>query len=156
MTRADRTAGPVHPRIRPDSADDRAPDRHDETPADSGTAAPRRDTLGAWGERTAVAYLVAQGMVLLDRNWRTRTGEVDAILRDGDAVVFCEVKTRRTDTFGTPAEAVVPAKVRRLRRLAAQWLDTARVRPHAVRFDVVAVTPRRYGPPLVEHTRGAF
>ena len=115
-----------------------------------------KDAVGAYGERVAVRYLVDQGMVLLDRNWRCGTGELDAILRDGDTLVFAEVKTRRSGRFGTPAEAVVPAKVTRMRRLAAQWLAQSAVRPREVRFDVVSVLARPAGPATVEHLRDAF
>src|SRR3954463_4115682 len=101
-----------------------------------------KDAVGAYGERVACAHLVEQGMVVLDRNWRCPAGELDLILRDGDALVFVEVKTRRGDRFGTPAEAVGEAKVRRLRRLAAAWLEQAGLPPVTVRFDVVAVHPR--------------
>jgi putative endonuclease len=112
--------------------------------------------VGAYGERLAVAHLVSEGMVVLDRNWRSPTGEIDIIARDGNALVFCEVKTRRTDWFGTPAEAVGVDKVRRLRRLAAQWLALAGIRPNEVRFDVVSVLPQRRGATRVEHLRNAF
>ena len=115
-----------------------------------------KDAVGAYGERVAVAYLLAQGMVLLDRNWRGSAGEIDIVLRDGSAVVFCEVKTRRGNRFGAPAEAVVARKVRRLRRLAAQWLAESGVRPTEVRFDVVSVLPQPAGAARVEHLRGAF
>jgi putative endonuclease len=115
-----------------------------------------KDAVGAYGERVALAHLVDQGMVVLDRNWRCREGELDLILRDGSDLVFVEVKTRRSDRFGTPAEAVGALKVRRLRRLAAQWLAQAGVRPPGVRFDVVSVYPRPSGPARVEHLRGAF
>ncbi|OLB76722.1 MAG: YraN family protein [Actinobacteria bacterium 13_2_20CM_2_71_6] len=115
-----------------------------------------KDAVGAYGERVAVRYLINQGMVLLDRNWRCGAGELDAILRDGDTVVFAEVKTRRGGRFGTPVEAVVPTKVTRLRRLAALWLAQARIRPREVRFDVVSVLPQHAGPATVEHLRGAF
>jgi putative endonuclease len=115
-----------------------------------------KDAVGAYGERVAVRYLTDQGMVLLDRNWRCGTGELDAIMRDGEVVVFVEVKTRRGSRFGTPAEALIPTKVIRLRRLAALWLAQARVRPHEVRFDVVSVLPQAAGPATVEHLRGAF
>lgn len=115
-----------------------------------------KDAVGAYGERVAVSYLVDQGMSLLERNWRGTAGEIDIIARDGDALVFCEVKTRRRETFGTPAEAVVPAKVRRLRRLAAQWLSGRGLNSVEVRFDVVSVRPQRSGPATVEHLRGAF
>jgi putative endonuclease len=116
-----------------------------------------KDAVGAYGERVAVAHLVAEGMVLLDRNWRGTAGEIDAILRDADGtLVFCEVKTRRSTRFGTPVEAVVAAKTRRLRRLAAQWLAATGVRPAQVRFDVVSVLPQPAGAARVEHLRGAF
>ncbi len=115
-----------------------------------------RQAVGAYGERLASRYLQAAGLVLLESNWRCREGEVDLILRDGDDLVFCEVKTRRTDTYGTPAEAVAPAKARRLRRIAARWLAERSVRPREVRFDVVAVLPQTKGASVVEHIRGAF
>src|SRR3954468_4654663 len=100
-----------------------------------------KDAVGAYGERVALAHLVEQGMVVLDRNWRCRGGEIDLIVRDGTELVFVEVKTRRGGRFGTPAEAVGAAKVRRLRRLAAAWLAEAGLRAPTVRFDVVSVHP---------------
>ncbi|GIH13626.1 YraN family protein [Rugosimonospora africana] len=115
-----------------------------------------KDAVGAYGERVAVRYLVDRGMVLLARNWRCSSGEIDAILRDRDVLVFVEVKTRRGDRFGSPASAIVPAKVARLRRLAAQWLAQAGIHPREVRFDVVEVWARRSGAATVEHLRGAF
>src|SRR4051794_11767366 len=115
-----------------------------------------KDAVGAYGERVAVRYLTDQGMVLLDRNWRCGSGELDAVLRDGDVLVFVEVKTRRSGRYGTPAEALVPAKVLRLRRLATLWLAGSRVRPREIRFDVVSVLPQPAGPAAVEHLRGAF
>jgi putative endonuclease len=112
--------------------------------------------VGEWGERLAEQHLTAQGLVVLDRNWRCARGEIDLVLRDGDVVVFCEVKTRRTDHFGTPAEAIGPAKVRRLRKLSMLWLQQASVRPSGLRFDVVEVQSRSHGLPMVEHIRAAF
>ncbi|MBO0870148.1 MAG: YraN family protein [Micromonosporaceae bacterium] len=115
-----------------------------------------KDAVGRYGERVAVAYLVAQGMRVLARNWRCAAGEIDAILCDGDTLVILEVKTRRGDQFGVPAEAVVPAKAARLRRLAMLWLAQSSVHYTEVRFDVVSVLPRARGAALVEHLRGAF
>jgi putative endonuclease len=115
-----------------------------------------KDAVGAYGERVAVRYLTEQGMVLLERNWRCPAGELDAVLRDGDVLVFAEVKTRRGNGFGTPAEALVRAKVIRLRRAAALWLAQSGIRAREVRFDVVSVLARRSGPAHVEHLRGAF
>jgi putative endonuclease len=115
-----------------------------------------KDAVGGYGERVAVRYLTGQGMVLLDRNWRCPSGELDAVLRDGDVVVFVEVKTRRSGRFGTPAEALVRGKVVRLRRTAAAWLAQSGVPAREVRFDVVSVLPQSCGPAQVEHLRGAF
>jgi putative endonuclease len=115
-----------------------------------------RRAVGAYGERLAERHLTDQGLVVLVRNWRCADGEVDLILRDGDDVVFCEVKTRRGGRFGTPAEAVSAAKVRRLRRLAARWLAETQVHPREVRFDVVAVLPQLRCAAQVEHVRAAF
>ncbi len=112
--------------------------------------------VGAHGERLAEQHLTEQGLVVLARNWRCPDGEIDLILRDGSDVVFCEVKTRRGTRFGTPAEAIGPDKVRRLRGLAARWLAESSVRPREVRFDVVAVLKQPHGPFVVEHTRAAF
>jgi putative endonuclease len=112
--------------------------------------------VGAYGERIAARHLADAGLVLLDRNWRCAAGEIDIIARDGDALVFCEVKTRRGPGFGTPAEAVDRRKVARLRRLAAQWLAQAGVRPTEVRFDIVCVVSPPRGASRVEHIRGAF
>ncbi|GGQ58057.1 YraN family protein [Couchioplanes azureus] len=116
----------------------------------------QRQAVGAYGERLAERHLSAQGLVVLARNWRCRDGEVDLILRDGEDVVFCEVKTRRGEAYGSPAEAVDRAKVQRLRKLASRWLAQSTLRPREVRFDVVAVTPQPKGATRVEHLRAAF
>lgn len=115
-----------------------------------------RQALGAYGEKVAAEHLQDQGLVVLDRNWRCPDGEIDLVLRDGDTVVFCEVKTRSGDRFGAPAESITARKVRKLRHLAARWLDETGVHPPTLRFDVVEVLPQRRGAPKVAHTRAAF
>jgi len=112
-----------------------------------------KDAVGAYGERVAARCLIEAGMELLERNWRSRRGELDIIARDGRTVVFCEVKTRRSVAFGGPAEAVGPAKVRRLRALAAEWLSSHPEVRGEVRFDVVCVRPQPAGAARVEHLR---
>jgi putative endonuclease len=116
----------------------------------------QRRALGAYGERVAARHLQDQGLVVLDRNWRCSDGELDLVLRDGDDVVFCEVKTRRGDRFGTPAAAVDHRKVRKLRRLGLRWLDETAIHPRAMRFDVVEVMPQPRGATRVAHIRAAF
>lgn len=117
-------------------------------------AAAIRQALGAYGESLAARHLVAQGMVVLDRNWRCDAGEIDLVLRDGEVLVVCEVKTRSSVRCGTPQEAVTDIKVARLRRLAARWLADHSVHPRDVRIDMVAILRPRRGASLVDHVRG--
>jgi putative endonuclease len=118
-------------------------------------ARPRRHlALGRYGERVAARHLVDRGMVLLDRNWRCGAGEIDLVLRDGDVLVVCEVKTRTSDDRGTPHEAVTAEKLDRLKRLGLFWAEAHDVRPDDLRIDLVAVHPQRRGAALVEHVPG--
>lgn len=101
-----------------------------------------------------MAHLIANGVRILDRNWRCAHGEVDIVGLDGDQVVFYEVKTRRTVRFGHPAEAVDRAKAARLRRLAGLWLQA---HPHPgrdPRIDVMALLMPRPGVCEIDHLRG--
>lgn len=113
-----------------------------------------KDAVGAYGERVAAAHLVAAGMVVLERNWRCPAGEIDIVARDGDVLVFCEVKTRTSVAFGSPLEAVTPRKAARLRRLAAAWMRERALHVPEVRIDLVGVLRPRRGPAQVEHVRG--
>jgi putative endonuclease len=117
---------------------------------------PPTTELGARGEQIAVAYLTDTGLRVLDRNWRCREGEIDLVARDGEALVFCEVKARRGLGYGHPAEAVTPAKRRRIRVLAQRWLAAHDEHAPEVRFDVVGVLVRTGAPAEVTHLRGAF
>ena len=112
-----------------------------------------KDTVGRYGEDVAARHLSEQGYVVLQRNWRCELGEIDIVARDGDCLVVCEVKTRRSDAFGSPFEAVTPRKVARLRRLTARWLAESGLHPPHVRIDVVAVRRPLTGPAQVEHVR---
>jgi len=93
-------------------------------------------------------------MVLLDRNWRCDEGEIDLVLRDGAALVVCEVKTRTSLDHGSPHEAITDAKLARLQRLAVRWAEAHHVSPPEVRVDLVAVLQPGKGRALVEHVRG--
>ncbi len=99
----------------------------------------RRQALGARGEAQAARWYTDHGYEVMARNWRCRDGEIDLIVRRQRTIVFCEVKTRTSDAFGLPAEAVTRAKRERLRHLAARWLDESPVRPVGIRFDVAAI-----------------
>jgi putative endonuclease len=118
------------------------------------TTAAQQQALGQYGERLAERHLVAQGMAVLDRNWRCVAGELDLVLRDDDVLVVCEVKTRTSVDYGTPHEAVGPAKLDRLRRLAQRWQQEHSLAVPDVRVDLVAVLQPRRGAATVEHVRG--
>lgn len=114
-----------------------------------------RGALGRYGEDLAAQLLTDAGMAVIERNWRCRAGEIDIVARDGDALVLCEVKTRRSDTFEHPMAAVTPVKAERLRRLAEIWLDQHGGPPAGgVRIDLIGVLVPRRGAPVTEHARG--
>jgi putative endonuclease len=114
-----------------------------------------RAQLGALGEQLAVEHLQELGLVVLERNWRCRYGELDVIAADMAArtVVFVEVKTRTSEKFGGLAEAVTGQKLRRLRRLAALWLADQDRGWAAVRVDVIGVRVGRRRTPELTHLK---
>ncbi len=124
-----------------------------------------RHHLGRLGEELAVEHLERLGYQIIARNHRTRHGELDVIAREGDVLVFCEVKTRLGSTVAGPYAPLISvdvAKRRRLRSLAAQWLAQrpARERRDAgdqLRFDAIGILLRRDGGVLsLEHVEDAF
>jgi putative endonuclease len=122
---------------------------------------PGRAAFGAQGEDAAARWYEGASYEILARNWRCPEGEVDLVVRSaaGDVVVFCEVKARASERFGSPYEAVTAAKQRRLRRLATRWLESERPggrRYRQVRFDVAAVTRGPGGVLVVEVLEDAF
>lgn len=111
-----------------------------------------RQRLGAAGERAAAAWYRRNGYQVVAQNWRCRDGELDLVLAQGRRLVFCEVKTRSSDRFGTPAEAVTWKKQQQVRRVAARFLDDPPFVFRGLRFDV-AVVDRRGQVQVIE---GAF
>jgi putative endonuclease len=124
----------------------------------------QRRRHGELGERIAEEHLAHRGFTILARNFRTRYGELDLIVADEDALVFCEVKTRIAGTRrgpDGPLDAIGQRKRERLRMMAAQWLaDTAtasRPRARALRFDAIGVMLTPAGRLLaLEHLENAF
>ncbi|GAA3196825.1 YraN family protein [Actinocorallia longicatena] len=96
--------------------------------------------LGRRGENAAARYLTRLGWTVLDRNWRCPEGELDIVAFDGRHHVICEVKTRRSHAFGTPAEAITVDKASRLRKLARRWADQHGVRAGSLRIDLIGLT----------------
>jgi putative endonuclease len=114
-------------------------------------------TLGQRGETLAARWLERRGFKIVARGSRGALGEIDLVAVDGRTVVFVEVKTRRSQDGGHPAEAVNHDKQRRLTRLAIGYLRRHELLEYPVRFDVVAITwPAGRGKPTVEHFKGAF
>lgn len=116
--------------------------------------ASRNQRLGAYGERVAARHLAEAGMTVVDRNWRCELGELDLVLREGDLLVCCEVKTRSGEVGGHPLEAVAPPKAERLRLLALRWAEDHGLRDAEVRIDLVGVLATGRGAATVQHVRG--
>jgi putative endonuclease len=113
-------------------------------------------SVGERGESIAEAYLRGRGFTILEKNYRCKTGEVDIVARDGDTIVFVEVKARRNLAYGPPQLAVTPFKQRQISRTALTWLAHHK-KPNAIaRFDVIAILVPDHEVPLIEHIRNAF
>ncbi len=118
-------------------------------------ADPRK--LGRWGQRRAERFLRRAGARTLARNWGFRGGEIDLIMAAGDgAVVFVEVKTRRSEDRATAKSAVNYKKQQKLIRTAKRFLQTYPLRDRPLRFDVVTVILPQNGPPQLRHYPAAF
>ena len=113
-----------------------------------------KDDLGRTGEQVAAEYLERAGLRVLDRNWRSATGEIDIVAAERYALVVVEVKARTGMRYGSPLEAVSRAKRARLRRLAVQWLNAHGIRFDQVRIDVVGLVYDGTGGFSIEHIRG--
>lgn len=94
---------------------------------------------GAAGESAALDHYLNLGFDEVARNWRCKAGELDLVLQRDDLLVFCEVKTRRSGGFSSGFDAVTPAKIAKLRRLAELFLFETKLQPSSVRFDVASV-----------------
>jgi len=114
-----------------------------------------RPQQGAAGEDLACGHLQRLGMRVLERNFRCRVGEIDLVARDGDTVVFVEVKERGGASHGAAVEAVTPAKRLRVVRAARIYAAVQGLSEVPLRFDVVAIDWTAEGP-RVRHETGAF
>ncbi|MDR0937576.1 MAG: YraN family protein [Oscillospiraceae bacterium] len=112
---------------------------------------------GNIGEDIAAAFLESKGLIILERNYYTREGEIDIIARDGEVIVFAEVKSRRDAKHATAREAVSPSKQRKLRKAAGYWLakNYAETNEPPATFDVIEVYSSMT-PPGVRRLRDAF
>jgi putative endonuclease len=119
-----------------------------------------RPRLGARGEQLAAEHLIRRGFEIVERNYRTRWGELDIVAFDGRTLAFCEVKTRRVSRAGgSPLDAVRTMKRAQVRKMAGRWLIERTDRPRAdtLRFDAIGVTLDAGGRLVsLEHLEGAF
>ena len=116
----------------------------------------RRQETGASGEDAAAEALRRAGYEILERNLRTPLGEIDVLAWEDDVLCVIEVKARADDRFGSPLEAVTPAKQAKLKALANALLQQPRFQHAQIRFDVVAVTAGEDGQPAIEILPDAF
>jgi putative endonuclease len=110
--------------------------------------------LGREGEDLAARFLMKQGYRILERNYRTRSGEIDLVALHDGIVVFVEVKTRTSDAFGAPELAVTPRKQQRMVKAALAYIKYRKLHQVPCRFDVVAITTT--AEQEVEHIQNAF
>jgi len=109
---------------------------------------------GDRGEQLAADYLTGKGYEILEKKFKTKTGEIDIIARDGDYTVFVEVKTRTGLKMGYPREAVGYAKQQKIRKTALCYLSLKQNGQADMRFDVVEIIGA--GPVTIEHITDAF
>lgn len=116
-----------------------------------GEAVLNKRELGTQKELLAMQYLRQQGMIILERNFRCRMGEIDLIARDGSYLVFVEVKYRTTNRYGSPLEAVNVRKQQTIRKVAQYYLLGRKQTDAPVRFDVVGICGEE-----ITHIKNAF
>ena len=116
-----------------------------------------KQLLGATGEEIAVDYLVSQGYVVFDRNWRSKSGEIDIIASEKfnsqDELIFIEVKTRSSRDYGDPIQAITATKYLRMYRLALEWLRENSASREAWRLDVISIVISRAQEIEIDHLK---
>lgn len=111
-----------------------------------------RAKTGRHGEDLAVVYLLQHGYEILERNWkRLPYGEVDIVAREGDILVFVEVRIRGATSYESPQESVTPHKLHLLKTMAQIYAKSHSNLPVALRIDFIGVTPRQHEKPKIEH-----
>ena len=113
-------------------------------------------TLGRKGEDSAVLFLEQHGYRIVERNFRTRLGEIDIIARDGKTICFIEVKTRASVHLGTPFEAVTRSKQLKISQMALLYLKSKNLMRLPARFDVIAIINNDQGQSSVGIVKNAF
>jgi len=116
-----------------------------------------RQALGRWGEKIAAGFLDKKGYMVIERNFRTPYGEIDLIAQDGAMLVFVEVKTRATDTYGTPEASITSQKREHIIAAAQSYLQSLTAPPFNWRIDVIAIRKlKSTDQPEIIHFENAF
>lgn len=114
-------------------------------------------SIGSYGEKLAANHLLYKGYRILKKNYRTKFGEIDLIAQNRQTLVFCEVKTRISNSFGGPLEAVNYYKQKKLKKLADFYLAAYEIDDLDVRFDVIAVEIDKTNKNIkIDHVEDAF
>lgn len=114
---------------------------------------PNNKIKGESGEKIAAEYLKKKGYVIIDKNFKTNVGELDIVALDNDCLVFVEVKTRMSDKYGAPSEAVTAAKQKKISQVAAQFINKYRYFDLNIRFDIIEI---RMDLKEINHIENAF
>ncbi|MCU7494643.1 MAG: YraN family protein [Ignavibacteria bacterium] len=111
---------------------------------------------GREGEEMAARLLESKGFRIVERNYHFGKGEIDIIAKDGETLVFVEVKYRQNLEYGEPEYSITPAKIKQVRKLAECYLFERKIDESACRFDVVAILEERPGEPVINYYEDAF
>jgi putative endonuclease len=114
-----------------------------------------RRSKGREGENLAAQFLEKRGYSILERNYRFERGEIDLVAKDGQELVFVEVKSRHSQQYGAPEESVTPAKEAQLKKVAEGYLYEHDIENQSCRFDIVTITYQR-GTPVLRLIHNAF
>ena len=112
--------------------------------------------LGKAGEEIALKFLKEKGFEIIEQNYRYGHGEIDIIAKDGEIIVFIEVKTRKNLEFGPPEMSVTKNKQRQIRKIAGAYLLEKNIKDVDCRLDVVAILLNKNLPPEINHIENAF
>ncbi len=116
----------------------------------------KNKNTGQTGEDIAAGYLKKNGYLVIERNYRQKGGEIDIIATKGDSLIFVEVKTRTSDTFGSPDEAVTKKKQQQIIKVAMLYLAQHDIADTQIRFDVIAISLSKTNNPVINHIEHAF
>ncbi len=112
--------------------------------------------FGKSSEKLAEKHLRSKGYTIIETNYRCREGEVDIVARQGDYLVFCEVKARRNKSYGSALEGVTPQKIKKIRLAAAHYIHKKKLQGVDCRFDILTIDKSEDGGIKVELIQNAF